>query len=143
MAVEPNSLIAEQLSNLIQPKLVELGWTTEGLDDSALTEYVVLMLVNGKSQTQIASELSQDLLNLGPEDSSTSEFAQWLFGQVNHLAANPGVAQSERDFGVASGEQQPATGFAVGEQLDTGQSGDTFMQSAGSGDIMDGVQGNM
>ncbi|KAG7006337.1 hypothetical protein G7Y79_00015g039270 [Physcia stellaris] len=87
MAVEVtlNSPLAEALSNVVQPKLSEVGWSTGGLDDSALTEYIILMLVNGKTQEQIAAELSNDLLNLEPDDSGAIEFAAWLFNQVEEL----------------------------------------------------------
>ena len=87
MAVEVslNTPLAEALSNVVQPKLTEVGWSTGGLDDSALTEYIILMLVNGKTQEQIAAELSNDLLNLDPEDSGATEFATWLFQQVETL----------------------------------------------------------
>lgn len=43
------------------------------------------MLANGKTQDQIAAELSGDLLNLGPDDPGAKEFAHWLFEQVAHL----------------------------------------------------------
>ena len=87
MAVEVslNTPLAEALSNVVQPKLSEVGWSTGGLDDSALGEYIILMLVNGKTQEQIAAELSNDLLNLGPDDSGATDFAKWLFDQVDML----------------------------------------------------------
>lgn len=84
-AVAIGTPLAEALSNVIQPKLVEVGWTSEGGEDSALTEYVILMLVNGKSQEQIASELSNDLLGLGEGDTQALDFARWLFEQVDTL----------------------------------------------------------
>ena len=78
--------LAEALHAAIQPKLVEVGWSTGGADDSALSEYIILMLVNGKTQDQIAAELSGDLLNLGPDDPGARDFAQWLFQQVDNLS---------------------------------------------------------
>jgi len=88
MAVEVQlgTLLAESLQNVVQPKLVEMGWSTGGLDDSALAEYIILMLVNGKTQDQIAAELSNDLLGLGPEDSGATDFTRWLFEQVGSLS---------------------------------------------------------
>lgn len=87
MAIEVtlNTPLADALSNVVQPKLSEVGWSTGGLDDSALGEYIILMLVNGKTQEQIASELSNDLLSLDPEDSGAADFARWLFDQVESL----------------------------------------------------------
>ena len=87
MAVEVtlNTPLADALSDVVQPKLSEMGWSTGGLDDSALGEYIILMLVNGKSRDQIAAELSNDLLNLEPENSGAIDFSRWLFEQVEIL----------------------------------------------------------
>lgn len=87
MAVEVslNTPLADALNNVVQSKLTEVGWSTGGLDDSALTEYIILMLVNGKTQEQIAAELSNDLLNLEPDDPAAVQFAGWLFQQVEQL----------------------------------------------------------
>lgn len=91
------SPLAQQLNDLVQPKLLEVGWSTGG-DDSALAEYIILMLVNGKTQDQIASELSGDLLNLGPDDPGARDFSQWLFEQLSSLqnggggSAQPGAS---------------------------------------------------
>lgn len=84
-AVAVGTPLAEALGSVIQPKLVEMGWSSEGGDDSALTEYVILMLVNGKSQEQIAGELSNDLLGLGEGDTQALDFSRWLFEQVEVL----------------------------------------------------------
>lgn len=88
MAVEVtlNTPLAEALSDVVQPKLSEIGWNTGGLDDSALGEYIILMLVNGKTQEQIAAELSNDLLNLEPDNSGAIDFSRWLFEQVDLLS---------------------------------------------------------
>ncbi|KAK1149155.1 hypothetical protein N8T08_006375 [Aspergillus melleus] len=77
--------LAEALANAIQPKLVEMGWSSDSGDDSALIEYVILMLVNGKTQEQIAEELSNDLLGLGEGDTQALDFSTWLFEQVEFL----------------------------------------------------------
>lgn len=92
--------LANALNAAIQPKLMEAGWAS-GSDDSALTEYIVLMLVNGKTQDEIASELAGELLNLPPDDPGAHDFARWLFEQINILNAqlNPGQA-TENDIGA-------------------------------------------
>lgn len=77
--------LADALSNVVRPKLVEVGWSSDAQDDSALAEYIILMLVNGKTQDQITSELSNDLLNLGPDDTEAVDFSKWLFEQVDIL----------------------------------------------------------
>jgi len=80
--------LAHALNTVIQPKLVEVGWSTGGDDDSALSEYIILMLVNGKTQEQIAAELSGDLLNLGPDDPGARDFSEWLFQQLELLKSD-------------------------------------------------------
>lgn len=97
-AVSLGTPLAEALSNVVQPKLVEMGWSADGGEDSALTEYVILMLVNGKTQEQIAEELSNDLLNLGEGDTQAHDFSRWLFEQVETLnkQINGGGAPSEQ-----------------------------------------------
>ena len=79
-----NSPLAEALNSRIQPKLVEIGWSV-GDENSPLGEYICLMMVNGKSQDQIASELSGELLGLDPDDASSAQFARWLFDEFEML----------------------------------------------------------
>ncbi|KAL8691373.1 MAG: hypothetical protein Q9218_003393 [Villophora microphyllina] len=79
--------LAEALNTIIQPKLTEIGWATGQSDDLALGEYILLMLVNGRTQDQIAAELSNDLLQLPPDDTGADDFAKWLFEQVYTLNA--------------------------------------------------------
>lgn len=85
VSVSLGTPLAEALSNVVRPKLVEVGWSSDAQDDSALAEYIILMLVNGKTQEQISSELSNDLLNLGPDDTEAVDFSKWLFEQVDLL----------------------------------------------------------
>ena len=89
-----NTPLAEALHSVIQPKLMEVGWAQS--DDAALSEYIILMLVNGKTQEQIAGELAGDLLSLGPDDPAARDFAHWLFDQINILQSqlNGGAAQA-------------------------------------------------
>ena len=97
--------LAEALSSSVHSKIVEEGWTQD--DDTSLAEYIVLMLANGKTQDQIASELAGELLQ---DAKGTTEFAQWLFDQVNVLsggtAATPAV--------TSQSSQPPALFGALG-----------------------------
>lgn len=93
-AVAAGSPLATALQNAIQPKLAEHGWTSGAGDDSALSEYIILMVANGKDQQQIASELTNDLLGLDPADQGPMDFAQWLFKQVSILEAKLNGAQN-------------------------------------------------
>ena len=143
MAVEValNTPLAEALSNVVQPKLSEVGWSTGGLDDSALGEYIILMLVNGKTEEQIAAELSNDLLNLGPDDTGATDFAKWLFEQVytlnsqlNGLSASQ-TSQVQQSHAVSSyRDEGNGTGARNTQPIDDGGT------DADIGEAMDGVQ---
>ncbi|PQE14263.1 hypothetical protein CJF31_00006835 [Rutstroemia sp. NJR-2017a BVV2] len=114
-----DSPLAHALNASIQPKLVEVGWSTGGADDSALSEYIILMLVNGKTQEQIAAELSGDLLNLGDDDPGARDFSRWLFDQVSALSSQSG------------GGALPMAGTEAGQ---TQQEGSNGQQDADMGD---------
>ncbi|KAI2464482.1 hypothetical protein F4781DRAFT_425531 [Annulohypoxylon bovei var. microspora] len=104
MAVEVvmNTPLADALNMAIQPKLVEVGWASGGADDSALSEYIILMLVNGKTQDQIAAELAGDLLSLGPDDPGARDFAKWLFDEIESLNSQLNGDPGQLD--IASGD---------------------------------------
>lgn len=107
ISVELNTPLAQALNEVIQPKLIEVGWSTGGGggdNDSALAEYVILMLVNGKTQDQIASELANDLLGLGPDDTEAVDFSRWLFEQVEVLNAR--LNGTEASAGAQMEQQQ-------------------------------------
>ena len=89
-----NTPLADALNSVIQPKLLEVGWNSGGVDVSALSEYIILMLVNGKTQSEIAVELSGDLLQLGPDDPGAIEFSEWLSHQVETLHRQLSEAQA-------------------------------------------------
>ena len=124
-----NTPLAEALSNVVQPKLAEVGWST-GHDDSALGEYIILMLVNGKTQEQIAAELSNDLLNLPPEDTGATDFAKWLFEQVDILNSQLyGVPQPQAQQNQAIPSFQDERRTSRGQLND----GDAEMEEATDG----------
>lgn len=126
-----NTPLADALGNAVQTKLMETGWASGGLDDSALGEYIILMLVNGKTQEQIAAELSTDLLSLPPEDKKPTEFASWLFDQAELL--NQQLNQ------LTSGQEQGASiRGAAARQAGEGGSADATMSEAME-DVQDGA----
>ncbi|KFY05945.1 hypothetical protein V492_08223, partial [Pseudogymnoascus sp. VKM F-4246] len=136
----PNESITAALNDAIQPKLAEIGWSTGGADDSALAEYIILMLANGKTQDQIAAELSGDLLNLGPDDPGAKEFAAWLFEQVAiltqqqnggdvHQNGVPGQAQAE----AADGGNDEVMGDASEAGDSNVPTGPKSMRTGGAG----------
>jgi nuclear polyadenylated RNA-binding protein NAB2 len=101
--------LAEALSSVVQPKLVEMGWSSDVGEDSALTEYVILMLVNGKTQDQIAEEIANDLLNLGEGDTQALDFSRWLFEQVEVLKNNSNGLASIPDATPVAPQSIPAS----------------------------------
>ena len=143
MAVEVvlNTPLAEALGNVVQPKLSEVGWSTGGLDDSALGEYIILMLVNGKTQEQIAAELSNDLLNLGPDDTGAVDFSKWLFEQVDNLNAQlngppvPQTSHKQQGHEIPSRIDERGLSRVANRQVHEEGGADADM-----GEAMDGVQ---
>ncbi|KIX05980.1 uncharacterized protein Z518_03954 [Rhinocladiella mackenziei CBS 650.93] len=110
--------LAEALSSAVHSKIVEEGWTQE--DDTSLAEYIVLMLANGKTQDQIASELAGELLQ---DAKGTTEFAQWLFDQVNILSSGAtGAVPAETLQLSAQGSQAAAPESASSESAQNGNS---------------------
>ncbi|KAF9879799.1 hypothetical protein CkaCkLH20_02610 [Colletotrichum karsti] len=101
-----NTPLADSLTKAIQPKLVEAGWAS---DDGELAEYIILMLVNGRTQDQIAHELATDLLGLDPADPACSDFASWLFQQAEQLNAQLNGSQAEGSDAMAGMTQQDAS----------------------------------
>lgn len=102
--IQLNTPLAEALNGVIQPKLQEVGWANES-DVGGLSEYIILMLVNGNSEEQIGSELASDLLNLPSDDPTVREFSKWLFEQIDTLNAqlNGGQAAGASE-GAGAGE---------------------------------------
>lgn len=124
------SPLALALNTAIQPKLVEVGWSTGGGDESALSEYIILMLVNGKTQDQIASELSGDLLNLGPDDPGARDFSKWLFEQVDVLNS-----QLSGNGGADAGVQGDTNGTQDADMGDASEAGSTNVYAISSVDL--------
>ncbi|KHN98504.1 nuclear polyadenylated RNA-binding protein Nab2 [Metarhizium album ARSEF 1941] len=108
--VSLNTPLADALYAAIKPKLIEVGWHT-GSDDSAnLSEYIVLMLVNGKTQGQIAADLSTDLLQLPADDTTVHDFSRWLFEQVGLLNAQLNAGPSSH------GDTREAASHGMGQE---------------------------
>jgi hypothetical protein len=117
-----DSPLAQALNTAIQPKLVEVGWSTGDTDDSALAEYIILMLANGKSQDAIASELSGELLNLGENDPGARDFSQWLFHQVEVLNSQQNGGGNAVPSNGVMGQVEAVSG---GQDADMGDMSDT------------------
>jgi hypothetical protein len=107
--------LAEAITASLLPKLVEVGWASEASDAGPIAEFVVLMLVNGKSQDGVVEEL----VNLtGSDNDSVVSFVEWLFGEVNRL-------QNDGGAGAGAGAAGPdATGGwdasqDAGSEMDT------------------------
>ena len=110
------SPLAQALNSAIQPKLVEVGWSSGGGDEGQLAEYILLMLANNKTQEQIAAELSSDLLGLGPDDPGARDFSQWLFQQIDILNS----AQNGTNGPATTDEQANLQDADMGDVSDAG-----------------------
>lgn len=117
MALVMNTSLTDALATRIQPKLVDIGWSIGGEDSSPLSEYICLMIVNGKNQEQIASELSGDLLGLSPEDSSATEFSKWLFEQVDALKGSVMAEQQKTEPSNEQPAQQPPVSASLDHEM--------------------------
>lgn len=113
--VPAGSPLAEALATAILPKLVEAGWGTGGDEDGALAEYIVLMVSNGKTQEQIAQELSSELLGLSADDPAVLAFSQWLFETLPQLNSQLNGGQAEQSEAM-TGEMDTDMG-AEGSEL--------------------------
>ncbi|KAJ5549908.1 hypothetical protein N7461_004606 [Penicillium sp. DV-2018c] len=135
-----DSPLAQAVATVIQPKLMEMGWS-DG-PESPLIEYIVLMLVNGKTQEQIATELSNDFLGLEEGDTAALEFSRWLFSQVEILDQQINGAAADTT-GATTGQLNPtATEFNSSAPSSAPASGeanpDAEMGDAGNGSIPTG-----
>lgn len=104
--------LAMALHGEVASKLQEFGWAADP-SDSTMTEYIVLMLVNGKTQDEITAELAGELLGLAPDDPDVIAFAQWLFQQIdfhsarlNGNAAQPEGTMPSQDDSTTMGDDQ-------------------------------------
>ena len=110
-ALDPS--MADSLSAIVHQKIIELGWNQE--DDTSLAEYIVLMLVNGKTQDQIQSELANDLI---PDVDGISEFTNWLLQQVDALRGGSGARQDQPPI------IQPSQAGSLDQQVDPSETMD-------------------
>ncbi|KAJ5627199.1 hypothetical protein N7528_004626 [Penicillium herquei] len=119
--ITQDSPLAAAVAGVIQPKLVEIGWSTDDGQEGALIEYIVLMLVNGKTQEELATELSNDFLGLEEGDTQALEFSRWLFAQVEALnqQINGGPPVEASPQPVPSFDQESAQVFQMqGNNMD-------------------------
>ncbi|KAK3046704.1 hypothetical protein LTR09_011851 [Extremus antarcticus] len=122
--VEAGSDLAQAIQSAVQPKLIENGWVAEE-NDTTLSEYVTMMMVNGKDLQGVASELGGDLLGVGEDDAAVMAFAQWLFEQVQMMVA----PQAKPEMGEAGDVKQEE--FSQPQPIPSVQ--DSQMDDAASG----------
>ncbi|PHH54267.1 Nuclear polyadenylated RNA-binding protein nab2 [Ceratocystis fimbriata CBS 114723] len=130
--VQPNTPLADALNAVVQPKLEEIGWGSGDPDDTSLAEYIVLMLVNGRSQDEIAVEISQELLGQSTDDPVAREFSQWLFAEVEAQNARLNGGNANGNGGVANTASATASDQGV---FGIQQAENTLMADADSMDI--------
>lgn len=135
--VDAGSPLAQAIQNAAQSKLIESGWVVEE-NDTTLSEYVVMMLVQGKDADGVKAELGGDLLGVGEDDPGVAEFAQWLFSHVESISA-PAEQQPQLAAPAAAAAQNGAADFQQQvEQQTATQAGDSAMD-----DVAPAVDGNV
>lgn len=107
--MQAGSALAEQIQNAAQHKLMEIGWAPEE-SDTTLSEYVTMMLVNGKDHAGVQSELGGELLGVGEDDPGVTDFTKWLFDTVRSIGASALPPQQQAyDMGATAAEPQVQT----------------------------------
>lgn len=103
--VEVGSPLAQAIQNAVQPKLVESGWVVEE-NDTTLSEYVTMMLVQQKDIQGVCAELGPDLLGLSEDDPGVVDFAKWLFAHVQRMVAPAQQAPAVQEQQMQAVDQQ-------------------------------------
>ncbi|KAK5705791.1 oxygen-dependent protoporphyrinogen oxidase [Elasticomyces elasticus] len=128
-ALEAGTPLATAIQSAAQAKLIENGWAPEE-SDTTLSEYVTMMLVNGKDEQGVRSELGGELLGVGEEDEMVAAFVGWLFGEARRLQ---GGAGGDEAMGLDDGEGAPVTTTMM-EAQPSEVVGDESMGEAGAVD---------
>lgn len=116
--------MAQAIQSAVQPKLIENGWVAEE-NDTTLSEYVTVMVVDGKTVEDITAELGGDLLGVGADDPAVGEFANWLFEQVRALAAPaPSVTDGNMDMQQSDEREAQPLSTAQDSQMDDAAAAD-------------------
>lgn len=119
-----NTPLADALTGAIHNKLMEAG-LAQTTDAAALAEYIILMLVNGKSQDEIVLELCTELLSLPTNDPAAVEFVAWMFQEAESLngqqqgAAPPLEVTGDAMAGMGQEDEASASASA---EMDTDMS---------------------
>lgn len=114
--VEAGTPLAAQIQSAVQPKLMDLGWAPDE-NDTTLSEYITMMLVNGKDQAGVQSEIGNELLGMGEEDPVVKEFALWLFERVQTIV-QPAPQIQQMQVQQESGMGQPEMPTADSAMMD-------------------------
>ncbi|KAK5129341.1 hypothetical protein LTR08_003571 [Meristemomyces frigidus] len=99
LQVEAGSAVAQGIQVAAQAKLMAAGWAAEE-NDTTLSEYVTMMLVNGKDVGGVQAELGGDLLGVGEDDPAVADFTAWLFQHAQALSGQ-GASAPQQGPGVS------------------------------------------
>ena len=120
------SHLANDIQSAAQTKLMENAWAPEE-SDTTLSEYVTMMLVNGKDSHGVQAELGGELLGVGEDDPQVVEFVGWLFAEAQRLAGGGGQTAAA---------EQPAQMEGLDENM--GDVGEAPVEGAPSGRSLTG-----
>lgn len=135
MSLDMAAPLAQAIQRAVQPKLIENGWVADD-GDTELSEYITLMITNGKTQQQVVSEVGTELLGVGEDDPAVAELARWLFQQVPVLTTqiNGGGQQSGTQSMDTSGQDAQIQSSQNGTPQPIPTAQDSQMDDAGAPD---------
>ncbi|KAK0338159.1 oxygen-dependent protoporphyrinogen oxidase [Friedmanniomyces endolithicus] len=126
--VDAGSALAQTIQAAAQAKLMENGWAPEE-NDTTLSEYVTMMLVNGKDMQGVQSELGGELLGVGEDDPQVAEFTRWLFDQARSLSGHSAAVPVLVDAGMEGAPMSTTEGADALSIMDE-QMGDAAVDGA-------------
>jgi nuclear polyadenylated RNA-binding protein NAB2 len=116
ITVDAGSSLAASIQRAAQAKLMENGWAPEETD-TTLSEYVTMMLVNGKDMAGVQSELGGELLGVGEDDPDVAAFSRWLFDEARNLSGQ-GASTLQQQQPTAEGMSANGNGEASAMQVE-------------------------
>ncbi|EMC96076.1 hypothetical protein BAUCODRAFT_34849 [Baudoinia panamericana UAMH 10762] len=119
VSVEAGSALAQAIQSAAQQKLMENSWAAEE-NDTTLSEYVTMMLVNGKDFQGVQAELGGELLGVGEDDPQVADFTRWLFEQAHILSGHGAAPVSDAEQTMSSAQMMDASQIVPTTEVPTG-----------------------
>lgn len=94
-----DSLEAKRLQDVVQREIARRGWS-EGEEDAVMSEYVLVMVANKKTQEQIESELKDLLGEEQDPEAGVESFVSWLWQEASNILGSDIKPQIQREKNV-------------------------------------------